>query len=234
MKKKYKYGIILPLKESYLQKSSGAVSIFVNEYLKNSKLSDDTIIFTNKLKGKYLTNNVCEIKGNDTFFSNLNYIKKICKTNFFPNLKHIEIHNRPLYAEYIKKNFPNVKISLFLHNTFFEKNSIRNKNRKNFLLNNCDSVIFVSNFLKKQFFNNLNFNDRNNAHIIYNSVSKAKNFNFNKEKIIVFAGKLNKSKGFNIFIKVITKILDKFPNWKGYIIGNEKGRNTNITIKIYL
>ena len=34
MKKKYKYGIILPLKESYLQKSSGAVSIFVNEYLK--------------------------------------------------------------------------------------------------------------------------------------------------------------------------------------------------------
>ena len=222
MKKKYKYGIILPLKESYLQKSSGAVSIFVNEYLKNSKLSDDTIIFTNKLKGKYLTNNVCEIEGNDTFFSNLNYIKKICKTNFFTNLEHIEIHNRPLYAEYIKKNFPNVKISLFLHNTFFEKNSIRNKNRKNFLLNNCDSVIFVSNFLKKQFFNNLNFNDRNNAHIIYNSVSKAKTFNFNKEKIIVFAGKLNKSKGFNIFIKVITKILDKFPNWKGYIIGNEK------------
>ena len=154
MKKKYKYGIILPLKESYLQKSSGAVSIFVNEYLKNSKLSDDTIIFTNKLKGKYLTNNVCGIDGNDTFFSNLNYIKKICKTKFFNNLNHIEIHNRPLYAEYIKKKFPNKRITLFLHNTFFNNNSILNNKKKNYLLNNCDSIVFVSNFLKKQFFKN--------------------------------------------------------------------------------
>ncbi len=104
MKQNYKYGIILPLKESYLQKSSGAVSIFVNEYLKNSMISNDTIVFTNKLKGAYLSKNVCEIDGNTTFFSNLNYIKKICKTNLFNKLGHVEIHNRPLYAEYIKKN----------------------------------------------------------------------------------------------------------------------------------
>ena len=220
--KNYNYGIILPLKESYLQKSSGAVSIFVNEYLKNSKISNNTIIFTNKLKGNYLSNNVCEIDGNDTFFSNLNYIKKICKTNFFNNLDHVEIHNRPLYAEYVKKKFPNKKITLFLHNTFFKNNSILNNKKKNYLLNNCDSIVFVSNFLKKQFFRYLNIKDRNNAHIIYNSVSKIYKLNLKKEKIIVFAGKLNKSKGFNIFIKVIIKILNKFPNWKAYIIGNEK------------
>ena len=64
--------------------------------------------------------------------------------------------------------------------------------------------------------------DRNNAHIIYNSVSKLNKFNSNKHRCIVFAGKLNKSKGFNIFIKVIIKILDKYPNWKAYIIGDEK------------
>ncbi len=59
-------------------------------------------------------------------------------------------------------------------------------------------------------------------HVIYNSVSNIKKFNTNKQNIIVFAGKLNKSKGFNIYIKVIGKILDKFPNWKSYVIGNEK------------
>ncbi len=222
MKKKYKYGIILPLKESYRQKSSGAVSIFVNEYLKNSMVAKDTVVFTNKSKGTYLSKNVCEIDSYNTFFSNLNYIKKICKTNIFKYLDHVEIHNRPLYAEYIKKNYPKIKISLFLHNTFYEKNSVINNKKKHYLLNNLDSVIFVSNFLKKQFFNNLNINDRNNSHIIYNSVSKAKIFNKKKQKIIVFAGKLNKSKGFNIFINVIAKILDKFPKWRGYIIGNEK------------
>ena len=222
MKKKYKYGIILPLKESFLKKSSGAVSIFVNEYLNNSKLSRDTVIFTNKLNGEYLKKNVIGIDGQNTFFSNLNYIKKICKTNIFKNLDHVEIHNRPLYAEYIKKKYPEKKISLFLHNTFYSKNSILNTNKKEYLLYNCDSIVFVSNFLKKQFFNNLNINDRNNVHVIYNSVSNIKKINTKKEKIIVFAGKLNKSKGFNIFVKVITKILDKFPNWKSYVIGNEK------------
>ena len=90
MKKKYKYGIILPLKESFLKKSSGAVSIFVNEYLNNSKLSRDTVIFTNKLNGEYLKKNVIGIDGQNTFFSNLNYIKKICKTNIFKNLDHID------------------------------------------------------------------------------------------------------------------------------------------------
>ena len=130
MTKNYNYGIILPLKESYLQKSSGAVSIFVNEYLKNSKISNNTIVFTNKLRGNYLSDNVCEIDGNNTFFSNLNYIKKICKTKFFNNLDHVEIHNRPLYAEYIKKKFPNKRITLFLHNTFFNNNSILNNKKK--------------------------------------------------------------------------------------------------------
>ena len=231
MKKKYKYGIILPLKESFLKKSSGAVSIFVKEYLNKSKLSKDTVIFTNKLNGEYLSKNVIKIDGKNIFFSNLNYIKKICKTNIFRNLEHVEIHNRPLYAAYIKRKYPQKKISLFLHNEFYEKNSISNNNKKRYLLFNCDSLVFVSNFLKKQFFKNLNINYRNNVHVIYNSVSNIKRINTKKENIIIFAGKLNKSKGFNIFVKVINKILDKFPDWKSYIIGNEKREKYNVNHK---
>ncbi len=121
MKKNYNYGIILPLKESYLKKSSGAVSIFVNEYLKNSKISNNTIIFTNKLKGNYLSDNVCEINGKDILFSNYNYIKKVCNSKFFSNLDHLEIHNRPLYAEYIKKNFQTKKLHFFFIILFLKK-----------------------------------------------------------------------------------------------------------------
>ena len=42
-----------------------------------------------------------------------------------------------------------------------------------------------------------------------------------KEKIIVFSGKLNKSKGFHIFGKTIIKILNKHKDWKGIVIGEE-------------
>jgi glycosyltransferase involved in cell wall biosynthesis len=48
-----------------------------------------------------------------------------------------------------------------------------------------------------------------------------KRFNPKKEKIILFVGKLNPSKGFDLFCNVITKILDEFPKWKSYVIGDE-------------
>ena len=51
MKKQiYSHGIILPLKESFFKKNCGAVSLYVNEFLK--KYSNKTIIFASKVKVK--------------------------------------------------------------------------------------------------------------------------------------------------------------------------------------
>ena len=54
MKKIFKHGIILPLKEIFLKNFSGAVSIYVNEYLNKSSLKESTVIFTLDNKGEYL------------------------------------------------------------------------------------------------------------------------------------------------------------------------------------
>ena len=48
-----------------------------------------------------------------------------------------------------------------------------------------------------------------------------------KEKIISFVGKLNKSKGFNIFGLSILKILKKYPKWKAIVIGDEPRESYN-------
>jgi len=239
MKKNFKYGIILPLKEVFLKKNSGAVSIFVNEYLKKSKLKNETIIFTLKHSGSYLEKNTYDIKLSSKIFTNYNYIKSITRTKYFSNLQHIEIHNRPNYAEYVIKNFPQKKVSLVLHNNFYLNDTDENNNRKLFLLQNCSSLIFVSYYLKKEFFKNLKINDSNNSYVIYNTISKQKKFNNTKEKLIVFAGKLNKSKGYDIFGKVILKILNKHKDWKALVIGNEKResysfKHKNLLIKDWL
>ena len=42
-----------------------------------------------------------------------------------------------------------------------------------------------------------------------------------KEKIISFVGKLNRSKGFNVFGNSIIKILKKYSSWKAIVIGDE-------------
>ena len=42
-----------------------------------------------------------------------------------------------------------------------------------------------------------------------------------KKKLISFIGKLNISKGYDVFGKSILKILDKYPDWKSIVIGDE-------------
>jgi glycosyltransferase involved in cell wall biosynthesis len=43
----------------------------------------------------------------------------------------------------------------------------------------------------------------------------------NKKKIIMFVGKLNKSKGYDLFGKAIIKILNEFKDWKALVYGDE-------------
>ena len=57
--------------------------------------------------------------------------------------------------------------------------------------------------------------------ICFQSTSRT-NINFKKKKkLISFIGKLNSAKGYDLFGKSIIKILDKYPNWKAKVIGDE-------------
>ena len=57
--------------------------------------------------------------------------------------------------------------------------------------------------------------------VIYQSINKKK-INLNKKKkLISFVGKLNKAKGYDIFGKAIVKVLNKYPDWKSNVYGDE-------------
>ncbi len=221
--------IILPLKESFSDKDFGAVSIWVDYYLKNTKRRTD-YIFCRKLPKnyKYLNKNVIPISVKSKFYTNLQYIKNIDSEIKKRNISIVEIHNRPEYAYYLIKNNPNLKINLIFHN---DPNTIRYSNKpdyKKFLLENCNKVIFVSNWVKKRFFLNLNFSHKNNVEVIYNFINTIKKFP-KKKNIIVFSGKLNKSKGFGIFGNAIIKILNKHINWYALVYGNEQRESFNFS-----
>ena len=62
--------------------------------------------------------------------------------------------------------------------------------------------------------------------VIYPSVNKQSAIK--KENIITFVGRLNYSKGYDIFSKAIVKILNKFPQWKALSIGDEVRRSIYI------
>ena len=93
------------------------------------------------------------------------------------------------------------------------------------LLKICYRIIFNSSWSKKRFLEGLEskFINSNKLLIFYQSAKKGKlSFVNNKKKWITFVGKLNRAKGYDIFAKAIKNILNKYPDWKALIIGDEK------------
>ena len=214
--------ILLPYKENFTKNEAGAVSIFVNDTNKLSK-------FKNKIKVYGSTNN----KNKLINYININLDKKIFSStssqylnNFLDliennNIDILEIHNRPHYIDYLGK-LKNIKKILFFHNDPLKmQGSISVKDRLN-LLDKNDKIIFNSKWSKSQFLISLPKNiETNKIKVIPQSTSKV-NINFkNKKKIISFVGKLNSSKGYDIFGEAIIKILDKYPDWESIVIGDE-------------
>ena len=93
------------------------------------------------------------------------------------------------------------------------------------LLKKCYKIIFNSSWSKKRFLEGLEnkFVNSNKLLIFYQSAKRGSLSLLNKKKKwITFVGKLNKAKGYDIFSKSIVKILNKYPDWKALVIGDEK------------
>ena len=162
--------IILPFKESLDPNKSGAVSIYIKDSLKYSKYKKDIKIISSKNFS------------NSKFFRNKNYINEFCKKYRHSKISIIEIHNRPEYVKILKKNFPESKIVLTYHNDPLNLRGSILPSEREFILKNCEKIIFISKWIKNRFFIKTASNIRNNYELIYHGILKKKNIDISKKK----------------------------------------------------
>ena len=214
--------IILPYKENFSKKDTGAVSIFVNSINKLSKFKNNITIY-GSTDFKPLSKNYINLNFKKKFFqsSSKKFVIEFLKKIRNKKVDIIEIHNRPHYFKYLKK-INNIKKILFFHNNPLEMQGSTTKSDRLNLYNLADAIIFNSNWTKSKFLKDLSIdiNDKK-LRIIPQSTSKIKIDFSKKKKIISYVGKLNFSKGYDIFGEAIVKILDKYRDWSGVVIGNE-------------
>ena len=219
--------ILLPYKENFSPTYPGAVSLFVFETSKKSIFKKNITVYgSTKLKKKF------PIKYKNISLLNIpltsqtrNYVNKFIKLEKKKNSSIIEIHNRPSYVKIISSQTNKKIISLYFHNDPLSMDGSKSINDRKFLLKECYKIIFNSNWSKKRFLEGLEnkFINSNKLAVFYQSAEKGsvKLIN-NKKKWITFVGKLNKAKGYDVFSKAIIRILNKNPEWKAKIIGDEK------------
>ena len=224
--------ILLPYKENFSHKSAGAVSIFVNDtnqlsiFKKNIKVYGST---KDRITLKNYTN--INLKKNFFYSTTAQYIKKFIKLTKDKKVDILEVHNRPNYINYLDNIFKCKKI-LYFHNDPQDMQGSKSIDQRINLLNKADKIVFNSNWSKSRFLESLPYTlNFDKISVIHQSTSNVK-INFKKKKnIISFIGKLNTSKGYDIFGGAILKILDTHPNWKSIVIGDEPREKLNFKHK---
>ena len=224
--------ILLPYKEKYNLNKAGAASIWVKDYLSLSKLKNQTLIFGNlDKKDKPLTKNFVNIDLTKAYIrKNIQYTKHLYDYHLKNKFNIIEIHNRPESLLYLIKKKISAKLIFMFHNNPQDMRSSKSINDRIFIAENTDQIYFVSRWVKDKFFEGLPFNHRNNCEILYPAIKPLKKFP-KKDNLIIFSGKLNSSKGFDLYGKAVIKILDKYKSWNAIAIGNEPREKFNFNHK---
>ena len=232
-----KIAILLPYKEDYNKSNAGSASLWVKDFFENSKLKKLTTIYGINTKKKSLSRNFINLNNKFPLFAfkkNIYYAKLFLK-KIHKQTKIIEIHNRPEIFHFIKKYNSKYKLILVFHNNpLLIRGSKKIKERQD-ILNKCSNIIFVSKWVQKKFFEGLNNKKSKKCSVIYPAIKRLNKFP-EKQNIITFVGKLNKSKGYDLAGEAVVNILNKWKNWKAVFAGNEEREKYNFShknLKIY-
>ena len=217
-----KISILLPYKENFSPEYAGAVSLGLKDTIILSKFKMNIKVYGNTDFKKKLLKNYRNINFTKYFFksSTKSYLNKFLEFEKKEKSRLIEIHNRPDYVNKIYIN--NQNLVLYFHNNPLDMKSSSSVADRINLLSKTKKIIFNSNWTLKQFQKGLKKNYYlNKVEVIHQSTNR-KDINFNKkENIILYVGRLNKSKGYDIFGKAAINLLNKYPNWKAIVIGDE-------------
>ena len=233
-KQNLKIATILPYKENYSFEKASAASLWVAEFFKNSIFKKNNFIYGNTTSKNYLTKNYLNINLKtlkSKFKSSTNeYSGKLINEINSKKFDLVEIHNRPLILfNLIKKT--ESKFIFYFHNDPLSMKGSKKISERLFILKNVEKIVFVSEWVRERFFFELDKKLTTKTEVIYPSVNKQKATK--KYEFITFVGRLNYSKGYDIFKNAIIKILDKFPTWTAYSVGDEDRRNIYINHKLH-
>ncbi len=221
-----KISILLPYKENFSPLYPGAVSLFVKDTANLSKYKKNIIVYGNTNFKKIFPIKYYNISLSSFKFQSKSkqYVNKFIKIENNNPSDLIEIHNRPNYLSDIVNSLGKKNFVLYFHNDPLTMTGSKSINERKFLLKNCYKIIFNSNWSKKRFLEGMHdkFVNSEKLLVVFQSAKKLKINPNQKKKQITFVGKLNKSKGYDIFGNAVIKILNKYPNWKANVVGDER------------
>ena len=156
---KFKVDILLPYKEKFNLKNSGAIANIVYELVNESNYKNTFRIFGSEVDKPLLNKNFVSLnpkfslfKGKNIGFA-LSYLDYLEKTKSKPNI--LEIHNRSQIVFELLKKRNDLNVVLYYHNDPRTMKGSILKSDREWLLKNLKGIICVSDYIKNCFLDNL-------------------------------------------------------------------------------
>ena len=180
-----KISILLPFKENFSPIYPGAVSLFVSDTLDISKYKKNTTVFGNtnfKIKFKQNYKNIV-LKSIFLQSQNKKYVDQFIKLESKRKSNLIELHNRPIYLNYLINNLNKRNYILYFHNDPLTMSGSKTTLERIYLMNNCFKIIFNSFWSKKRFLEGIKNDEVNNDKlIVIHQSAKKNNINLRNKK----------------------------------------------------
>ena len=190
LKKNLNIASILPYKENYTYDRASAASLWVSEFLKNSKYKNNNIIYGHTKSKDYLSKNYKNINlknlKSKLKSTTSEYAEKLIKEIKNNNFDLVEVHNRPLLL-FKLNNEVESKFIFYFHNDPLSMKGSKSVKERLKLLEIVEKIIFVSEWVRERFFLNIDQKLKTKTEIVYPSVNRQKKIK--KEKYITFVGR---------------------------------------------
>tara|TARA_Y100000590_G_scaffold463848_2_gene631672 strand:+ start:1301 stop:2407 length:1107 start_codon:yes stop_codon:yes gene_type:complete len=226
-----KIDIILPYKEIFSEQSASAVSLTVKNSIEFSKYKKYISIYGQHTDNPFYKGQFVGIKTNKIFHfgNNLSIIKNYLKLFKLKKNKDllIEIHNRPYLFNYLVNYLNEIPIVLYYHNdptTMKGSKSIKERQK---ILKNAAGIIFVSEYIKKQFFKGIKLKS-SKVYVLPNGIKRDLKKIPKKTNKVMFVGRLVKEKGAHIFVNAIKNLIHDHKKWNFCIVGASKAGQKNL------
>ena len=177
---KDKIAVLLPFKDHFTNSKAGSASIWVKDFNKNSVYKNNIYVCgnTDRLDDLIIKKNYLNIDFPYATFKskNLLYVDKFIKLHSKYNFTLIEVHNRPSYVNYMTQKKINSKFVLIFHNNPLNLGGSKTVSERKKLIEICEKLIFVSNWVKEKFFEGISKNDISKCEVIYPSIDPINKF----------------------------------------------------------
>lgn len=212
--------VVLPPREGYNPNKFGAISLSVLEFVKSSSMIEQIEVLGGDNCNAPFTERYAVLPAQRSIFSSStsNYLKNIVNRVKASGTRLLEVHNRPYYISFLKR-FTDAKITLHLHNDPLEMKGSKTVKQRKYLLDNCEYIYCVSDYIRKRFITGLDASDTSRVVVIYNNPQlTGSEVVPQKSNKVLYVGRLSNDKGVLELVEAYRRIMPLYPKWEFCIV----------------